>query len=397
MNINKISIGMVGLGKLGKPVLEYYKENLGDLVDCYGYDVRSDIASDKFEIIKSIKDMCKKCKDIIFVAVPTPHDPEYDGTKPTSNLPCKDFDTSKVESVLKEISKFKRPTQSIVLISTVLPGTTREKLEGYIPDLIYNPYFIAMGSVKYDMEHPEMIVIGIKDNKIGCVNKLVEFYDILYRYSDVRVVTGTWEEAECIKVYYNTFITTKLTFVNMVQDFANRIGNVNAKFVTNTLSKSTDRLISDRYMNPGLGDGGPCHPRDNIALSFLSKKHNMNYDFFGMLMGIREKQSENIASLLVDTLKCNECDQIVINGKTYKEGVPLTDGSCAMLVGHYCEQLGYKPVYVDPLVDGCKVTDYDSKCVVLLNHRELYFTPMDGSIVIDIADNWKRTIYNEGV
>ena len=81
-----------------------------------------------------------------------------------------------------------------------------------------------------------------------------------------RYEVGTWDEAECIKVFYNTFISAKIGLVNMIQDVAVKQGNINVDVVTNALAKSSMRIMGPKYMTAGLGDAGPCHPRDNIAL-----------------------------------------------------------------------------------------------------------------------------------
>ena len=84
--------------------------------------------------------------------------------------------------------------------------------------------------------------------------------------NDPRYVIGTWDECECIKVFYNTFISTKIGLVNMIQDVAEKQGNINVDVVTTALAKSDQRIMGPSYMKAGMGDGGACHPRDNIAL-----------------------------------------------------------------------------------------------------------------------------------
>ena len=82
-----------------------------------------------------------------------------------------------------------------------------------------------------------------------------------------RYVVGTWDECECIKVFYNTFISAKVSLVNMIQDVAEKQGNINAEVVCDALASSDRRIMGPGYMKPGMGDGGACHPRDNIALT----------------------------------------------------------------------------------------------------------------------------------
>mgnify|MGYP001166668733 FL=1 len=125
----------------------------------------------------------------------------------------------------------------------------------------------------------------------------------------------------------------------MIGDVAHKIENVNADAVTNAL-KHADRIVSTKYMTAGNGDGGPCHPRDNIALSYFAEQIELGYDIFGDIMRIREIQAENIAKEL-----CSHNRDIVILGKSFKPETSLTDGSASMLIGHYCENMGFTVNY----------------------------------------------------
>jgi UDPglucose 6-dehydrogenase len=334
--------------------------------------------------------------DIVFIAVPTPHDPFYDGRFPISHLPPKDFDYSIVENVLVETNKYMNPNQILVLISTVLPGTTREKFIHHVTNakFVYNPYFIAMGSVKYDMVNPDLIILGSEEgDHTDEIKTLISLYQSIVE-NDPPIIVSNWDECECIKVFYNTLVSTKLSFVNMIQDVAERQGNINVDVVTDALCKSTDRIISSKYMKAGMGDGGACHPRDNIALKYLSQKLNLGYDFFGAIMHTREIQAKNIAIKLVDLAKQNNMP-IVIHGKAYKPNVPYVDGSYSVLIGTYCEQFGIPPLYIDPLIGEIEIKH---PSVILLAHSstttynktdELYCDIPEKSIVVDIWRNFK--------
>ena len=160
-----------------------------------------------------------------------------------------------------------------------------------------------MGTVEWDMINPEMVMIGTKDgNENGDAKKLKEFYHQIME-NNPRIEIGTWDECECIKIFYNTFISAKLSLVNMIQDVSQKIKNINVDVVTNALAKSTQRIMGPKYMTAGMGDGGACHPRDNIALRYLATKLNLGYDLFESIMSSREKQAENIAKLLVELSK----------------------------------------------------------------------------------------------
>ena len=367
-----MKVGFIGIGKLGKNAAEVMFDNAHDII---GYDVRT-ITGCRFKMTTSMEEVCKD-REIIFVAVPTPHHPDYDGSKPTSHLEPKDFDYTIVKDVLTEINKFTTKNQLVVLISTVLPGTTRREFIPLVKNyrFIYNPYLIAMGTVKNDMINPEMIIIGTEDGKrTGDAEKLVEFYKTFVN-KGVRVEIGTWDEAESIKIFYNTFISAKLSLVNMIQDVAEKNGNIDTDVVTGALERSDYRITGKAYMKAGMGDGGPCHPRDNIALRYMANELDLGYDLFDSIMKSREIQAKNIASKLVD-MSIDYHLPIVIMGESYKINVDLYDGSFSRLVGHYVKNVFNKEVNYDVM---------DIPSIFLLGHR-FNFNIIDfpeGSIVLD--------------
>ena len=371
-----MKIGFIGLGKLGLPCASVIAEKGHDVT---GYDVakvKSDVIAIKDTIKEAVQD-----RDIVFIAVPTPHHPDYDGKAPTAHLEPKDFNYDIVVDVLRESNIHMTNNQLLVLISTVLPGTTRNEFVQLVTNtrFVYNPYFIAMGTVAWDMVNPEMVIIGTEDGKLTSdAEQLIEFYKTVME-NKPRYEVGTWDEAECVKVFYNTFISMKLGFVNMIQDVAEKQGNINVDVVTNALSKSRNRIISSKYMTAGMGDGGSCHPRDNIALRFMAQKLDLQYDLFDAIMNTREVQAKNMAKKLVK-LAIETNLPILLNGVSYKPGVNITDGSYSLLVGHYCFELGYHCIQVDPLVSPQKGP---FSAIVLLAHSELYCFLNDDSIVVD--------------
>lgn len=262
-SIGKKRVGFIGCGKLGQACAEMVAE----VHDVVGYDV-APRDPENFEMVDRLRDAVQG-QDIVFIAVQTPHDPEYDGRAPTSHLPPKDFDYTIVKNVLREVNVVAEPNQLIVLISTVMPGTVRRELEPLITNarFVYNPYLIAMGTVKWDMVNPEMVMIGTQDgSETGDARELIEFYETIMQ-NNPRYVVGTWDECECIKVFYNTFISAKVSLVNMIQDVAMKQGNINAEVVCDALAASTRRIMGPAYMKPGMGDGGACVlPEFNITI-----------------------------------------------------------------------------------------------------------------------------------
>ena len=367
-----MKVAFIGLGKLGMPCAEAIAKKG---IDVAGFDIEK--KSSKLISIQLTLEDTVKDSDIIFIAVPTPHGAGYDGQTPTSHLPVKDFDYQVVKNILIELDRICSDEQTIVLISTVLPGTIRRELNPlYLKNkIVYNPYLIAMGTVEQDFLNPEMIMIGTKNGLAGSncsakTNQLINFYNQVCD-NNPRIETGTWEEVESMKIFYNTFISSKITLVNMIQDVSVALGNMNVDKVTGALSRSTKRIISPAYMKAGMGDGGACHPRDNIALRWLAKELNLGYDLFEAIMTAREQQAENMAK---EILKYGK--NICFTSNTYKPNTNLTDGSYSILLQYYVEKNG-----------GHIVNGFDNPVEVIVRVHESDKITADNSTII--FDPWR--------
>jgi len=126
-------------------------------------------------------------------------------------------------------------------------------------------------------------------------------------------------------------------------------------------------------MKAGFGDGGGCHPRDNIALRVLNEKYKYGYDLFDAIMKAREEQAANMARYCMSFKM-----PVVILGKAFKPGIDQTAGSPSMLVGWYIEKLGSQKVYYDKIPDGGAYT-------ILIHDKGMIPETWDnpGSCIID--------------
>ena len=360
-------IGFIGLGKLGMPCAEAIRKKGFHVA---GYDIAHK-SSDLVEMRDSIEDLVRD-RDIVFVATPTPHEEGYDGREPTSNKEVKDFDYDAVKKVLTKCNKHMGVTQSLVLISTVLPGTIRRELAPLVTNvkLLYNPYLIAMGTVADDMINPEMIMIGTRKGVYETALKaqqLESFYNVVCD-NYPRIEFGTWEEIESMKIFYNTFISNKIALVNMIQDVAHKLGNMDVDKVTRALGKCTKRIVSTAYMKAGMGDGGACHPRDNIALRWLAKDLGLGYDLFESIMTARERQAEHMAKAILE-----HGTNVHFTSDSYKPGTNMTDGSYSLLVQHFVKQHG-----------GDIVNGFDNPVQVIVRvHESDGVTADDKTIIFD--------------
>jgi UDPglucose 6-dehydrogenase len=392
-----MKIGFVGLGKLGLDCAEVMAEKY----TVHGYDIYPR-TSDSVKVCATPSEMIDN-SDWIFIAVQTPHAEGYDGSVPSSHMEPKDFGHDAVKDAISMVNEHATEPKKIVLISTVLPGTTRRHFYSMLDSkhqFLYNPYLIAMGSVKWDFANPEMVMIGTETGDANEMEDLIELYRPLMK-NNPRYVTGTWDECESIKIFYNTFISAKVGLVNMIQDFALKIGNINVDVVTDALAKSTMRIMGSKYMTAGMGDSGACHPRDNIALRWLAKEYDIGYDMFDTIMAAREVQAKNLADFLVAHA---DGKPIVIHGKAYKPDVPFCIGSYSTLIGFYIEEQGLPVKYVDPIADNPKdvVESIDEPSIILYAHNRYVTYGYTGQYTKDdtfycdipkgsvIVDPWRR-------
>jgi UDPglucose 6-dehydrogenase len=172
---------------------------------------------------------------------------------------------------------------------------------------------------------------------------LIHLYATLH---DRPIFQTDIKTAELTKVAYNTFIGLKIAFANAVMELAHKTG-ADCDDVTAALELATDRIVSPAYMRGGMGDGGGCHPSDNIALSWLAQKVGLSYDLFGAVMECREKQTDWLAGVVADEWEATGLPVTVL-GKAYKPETPLTVGSPALLLAELLRERGVPFDHEDP-------------------------------------------------
>lgn len=399
-----MNIGIIGLGKLGLPcALEI--ERCGHKVR--GYDISPEIA----EILKSrilpykevLADVylahhnIELCdmedtvvnSDIIFVAVQTPHDPMYEGITRIPEETC-DFDYSYLLKSLQEISDIVQKHQTekiVVIISTVLPGTIQSLVLPTISPLIhlcYNPFFIAMGTTIDDFKSPEFVLLGCEHD--AAKKTVSEFYSTIH---GSPVFTTSIFNAELIKVSYNTFIGMKITFANTLMEICHKMGG-DVDAVTKALSLANQRVISPKYLSGGMGDGGGCHPRDNIALSHLAEKLDLSFDYFKYMMLARELQTEWLADLI-----CMHNMPVTILGKAFKPETNLTVGSPSILLKNILEERGVQAEMYDPHID--EPRHFVSPGLFFIGTKHESFKDIKFPIGSVVLDPWRYIPEQEGV
>ncbi|HEV3333102.1 MAG TPA: nucleotide sugar dehydrogenase [Bryobacteraceae bacterium] len=210
--------------------------------------------------------------EVTFIIVPTPSGP--DGK----------FSMRYVLSVAEKIGsalRRKNDWHLVVLSSTVMPGCTGGQLLPLLEEqsgkrcgvdfgLCYNPEFIALGSVIRDMLNPDMILIGESDLRSG------DLLEGLYQRaceSQPRIQRMNYVNAELTKLSVNTFVTTKISYANMLAQICETLPGADVGVVTSAIG--CDSRIGQKYLKGALGYGGPCFPRDNVAFSALARANGV--------------------------------------------------------------------------------------------------------------------------
>ena len=400
-----MTIGFIGLGKLGLPCALAMSAELNQRV--FGYDRNLEVA--RFIENKSVPyieskvpdyfpkadiEFCDNVDEVvansetIFIAVQTPHEKLFEGITPIPEE-RKDFDYSYLIAAVNElsesISRLEKRNLLIVVISTVLPGTMKEHilpilepLRKYNLQFCYNPFFIAMGTTIPDFLNPEFILIGSQNKEES--QRLENFYK---RFIAAPCEKMQIESAELTKVAYNTFIGFKIVFANTIAEICSaRGGNVDE--VTNALTKAKSRLMSPKYLSAGMADGGGCHPRDQIAMSWLAKESNLSTDIFEYLAKARDSQTQRQAKIIIEQSQQSELP-IIILGKSYKANINLTIGSPAILLANFLGTAGLKFTHYDPTIDQEDPPLKMAGCFFIATNHDIFknYQFPKGSIVID--------------
>lgn len=394
--MTELTVGVVGLGKVGLPLALVLANGGHRVVGCdanlavveatlanpperekgmaylaSSSEVRSRLG------LTNVPKVVVMATDVILVVVQTPHAPGYGGEYPTSHLDRRDFDYTWLRTALTQLNSeavVTGMTPVVGVVSTVLPGTI-ERMQMLCPNLRlgYCPVLIGLGNVVPDLMSPGLIIIGADDAEVG------DRLGTTFPYGVHRQRRMSIRTAELLKVAINAHVSSQIAFANSLMQLAWHTG-ADVDTVTEALGGGVVSS-SENPIRAGMGDGGPCRPRDVIALSWLAEHHGLPYDPFGELVQSREAHSAWLAQIAIDEAVDSGGLPIVIMGRAYKPGVDLEDGSPALLLRHHLPPADAW----DPIVDG-----EDSKptkpavYIVATPHRAVIdFDYPRGSVVID--------------
>jgi UDPglucose 6-dehydrogenase len=298
--------------------------------------------------------------DLSFVIVPTPSDER--GA----------FSLQYVAWAFREIGRAlaeKKEYHNVVLTSTVLPGATRYGLLPILeresgkecgPDfgLCYSPEFIALGSVIHDFLNPDFTLVGEFDDRCG--RQLEACYAQIMPNSP-PCMRMSLENAELTKISVNAFVTTKITFANMLANLCERIPGGDVDVVTNALG--FDRRIGHKYLKGGLGYGGPCFPRDNVALGFIARALGSQADLAETTDHANRAMPKTIVKRLQAIIPKGAT--VAVLGLAYKPFSHVIEESQGIYLVKELSHAGARVISYDPLAGDAAKTELAYHALVL--------------------------------
>lgn len=269
-----------------------------------------------------------KYSDIIFIIVQTPNSGGH-----------KFYDHSILSNLLTKINNYKPSDKHFIIGCTIMPKYIDEIGKLLIKDcpnstLSYNPEFIAQGEIVKGFLNPDMILLGTESDIVK--EKIKEIYNKMVLTKPIYC-NMTPLEAEITKISINGFITTKLSFANMISDLCDRIG-ANKNVVLNSIG--SDTRVGNKYFKPGYSFGGPCFPRDTKALNHLIGNYGLNTD---LLTATTKYNQEHINFYVNELLKENK-ETYVIENICFKENskIPIIEESAKLKIAYRLVQKGKK-------------------------------------------------------
>lgn len=409
-----MNISVVGLGKLGLCSAAYFAsaghkvigvekntrfinelQNKRCPVDETGLAELLESCWDNFEVTSDVYSAVMN-SDATLIIVPTPSG--TDGR----------FSNEYLKIVLRDIAVAIRDKQTfhiVDVVSTVMPGSSDnvfkpllEELSGKICGqdfgLVYNPEFIALGSVIRDFSSPDMVLLGASDGYSAQTIK--SLYESSCK-NKPQIMVMSLLNAEITKLSLNCFVTMKISFANELAEICQRLPGANVDVITEAIG--ADSRINRKYLTGGLGFGGTCFPRDNIAFQAFAQE--IGYE--AKLSEATVKVNDAVVERLFDIIKSNvkPKGKVALFGLSYKPQTHIIEKSQSIELAQNLIKAGFSVSVYDPKalelssqvlgesVEHC-ASPYDCSCaadaIVLLTRWPEFETLDWGRIEAEAAD-----------
>jgi len=389
MDINKISL--IGLGKLGLPLLSTFANNGQKIIGV-------DVDTNKINILKNnelpfyetnlkeyliggknnieyVNDFKKITDDtnvaIILVNTPSNESGEFSNRYVYDALIniCKNLKNSNNKDFLFIISSTVMPGSHKEIIKLIESNSERKLNDGF--GVVYIPDLVALGTVIKDFENPDLIIMGESNKKYGEIAEKV--YSKILK-NNPPIVRMSLVEAEITKVSLNAYITMKISFANFIGNIAEKF-NANPNNITKALGY--DKRISPHYIKSGLSFGGTCFPRDTWAFIQMSENVGLDAIHIKATQIINENQNIN----LYDKIKGFKNKKIGIYGLSFKPNTYVTTESPGNILYERLLNEKYDVTYYDELIMSKYTDNFDKfieDCdVLVITHKTNKFSNIE--------------------
>lgn len=355
------TVSVIGLGKLGSPMAACFAAEGFQVIGADSDTAKVTAVADgeapvlepglpellreNHARVRATTDIVEavRASQMIFVIVPTPSKPDGEFSLEFVLAACQ-----KIGLALQDRQDF----PVVVLTSTVMPGATdgpvRRRLEevsgrqcGIDFGLCYSPEFIALGSVIHDLQNPDFILIGESDPRSGAA--LAAVYQRTCHNTPV-VARMNAINAELTKIAVNTYVTTKISYANMLSELCQRLPGADVDVVTNALG--LDSRIGRKYLKGATGYGGPCFPRDNVAFAALARTQGVPALIAEATDGINKRQVPRLAALVRSLLP--DGGRVGVLGLSYKPETDVVTESQGVQVAALLAAQGVSVTVFDP-------------------------------------------------
>jgi UDPglucose 6-dehydrogenase len=360
-----MKIGLIGAGRLGIC--------LALLIERAGFDViASDVREDYVERLQNkviftnephVQDYLSQSENIEFTTDNQKLIDESDiifAVVQTPSLEDGSYDVSAVWKVVQDLQNSKTKGKSFVVNCTTNPGDCDEFQKMLDMDVYYNPEFIAQGSIIKDLQNADMVLLGGKGKHLEALKEL--YFLIQFGFKDANVHTMSAKAAELTKIAVNCFLTTKISYANMIGEVL-ALSKLDTEIDTVLNAIGSDSRIGNKYLNFGFGFGGPCFPRDNRAFAAHAKSVGVQHNIGFTVDEFNEEHAEFIKEYFMHKNKKHL--PFAFKYLTYKPGIDILT-----------ESQQYR-LCVDLLNEGYHVYCMDDTIIHLCDDRIIFEEPTE--------------------
>ena len=346
----------------------FYEPGVEDLLDKHLNKTK--LLSFSSSLSESIKDA-----DIIFITVGTPSK-RFEG----------EADLTYVWDVAEEISENIHKYCVVVTKSTVPVGTTKKvkkiiakKISEKNFDVVSNPEFLREGSAIDDFMRPDRVVIGCENKKSDKIMK--ELYRPLYLI-ETPIISTTIESSEIIKYASNSFLATKISFINQVADLCEEVG-ANVQDVAKGMG--IDKRIGNKFLHSGPGYGGSCLPKDVKAFINTAENYGLNFSILSAVDKFNEERVNSIVNKIISKPNLKKGDKVTLLGLSFKPNTDDVRDSTSIKIAKLLIDQGIIIKSYDPeAMENAKLENSE-----LVLCKDVYEACADTSVIV-IGTEWNE-------